>query len=340
MENIVYDHENINQAIKKLEELKNHKILFVIDDNSELIGSITDGDVRRGLLDGLKLNDLCIDFCNKGVRFLNERFKSEDLKTLRENDVKIAPVVDEKNKFLRTLNLTKRRSNIGIDAVIMAGGLGTRLRPLTNNLPKPLINIGDKPILHHIISDLIAYGVNKIFITTNYLAEKIEEFIQKENYEVEIVLIKERIKMGTIGSISMIRDLFQSEDVIVTNGDLLADINFEEMLNTHNSRKSLITVASIKYEHQVPFAVLDTSGTVIKSFREKPTISLDVNGGVYIINRKLIDKIPNDKFYNATDSLEYALKDESACLFNHEGTWLDIGTHDQLEKARRIWKSI
>ena len=340
MKHLISFKENISNAIKRLEDIEPNKILFVVNDDMNLIGSITDGDIRRGFLKGLNLEDDCISFCNRNVKFLYNNFNSNDFQLVRQKGISVVPVVDEKGTFLRFIDLEQKRSNIDIDAIIMAGGLGSRLKPITNNIPKPLIPIGEHPIIHHIIKDLISFGVRRIFISVNYLGNLIEEFVENQDYESEVVIIKEEKPLGTFGSLSLMKELFTSENVLVTNGDLLADINFEEMLNEHESNESLMTVASIKYEIQVPFAVLETSNTLVKSFKEKPNIDLSINGGVYIVNQKLIHNIPLDKFYNATDALENAIFKGKANVFHHEGKWLDIGTPKQLEKARRIWKNV
>lgn len=326
---------NINQALEKLENGVKSKTLFVINKENKLIGSITDGDIRRALIKGKSPKDKLNGFYNPTPFSLQLEYKIEEIISARKSGILVIPILDDSNKICEVIDFKLQKSKINIEALIMAGGLGTRLRPLTLETPKPLLKIGGREILDYIVSDLIDYGISKIYISVNYLSEKFIEFLDSKEYSIPIELVFEKQQLGTIGALNLIKNKIKSKDLLVTNGDLLTDLDFERFLMLHKTNRAMMSVGCLVVENKIPFAVLDTDNSEIISFKEKPTIQHKVNGGIYLINNKLFNQLPEtEAFFNATDLLSKAIQLGKAHTYEHKGEWIDIGTLDQFEKAK------
>jgi NDP-sugar pyrophosphorylase family protein len=217
----------------------------------------------------------------------------------------------------------------------MAGGRGERLKPLTDTVPKPLLMVGDKPIIQHNIDRLISFGVDDFWISLRYLGRQIEDFIRDGSHlGVRIKYVTEDMALGTIGSVSLI-PVFEHEYVLITNSDILTNLDYEKFFLDFIESKADFAVATIPYNVNVPYAVLETNDNLIQSFREKPTYTYFANAGIYLIKRELCCKIPKDEFYNATDLLEYLITNNYKVIsFPLRGYWLDIGKHDDYLKAQ------
>lgn len=227
--------------------------------------------------------------------------------------------------------------NVPVDAVIMAGGRGSRLQPLTNNIPKPLLRVGDKSILERTLAHLRIHGINKVTIAVNYLGEKIEEAIGNgDEKEMDIKYVYEREKkLGTIGALTQI-DTNESEDILIMNSDLLTNINFFDMYDYFKSADLDMLIGSIQHQIQVPYGVLLLEGSDVKEIKEKPIHDYYCNAGIYLIRGEFLKYIPKGIAYNATDLIDQLiLKGKKVGHYPIEDYWLDIGSHEDFKKAQK-----
>lgn len=325
---------NIHQALKKLENGLNSKTLFVIDKENKLIGSITDGDIRRGLLRDMSLSDTLEEFANKNFRYIDlEKYDLNDLLEIKKNQIFIIPIL-KKDKVYKILNLKLSKSFLPLDAVIMAGGKGTRLKPLTDTIPKPLIKVGDKPIIDYNVESLMSYGIEKINVTINYLGTKIEEHFRKKNIK-EVRCVWENKPLGTLGSVSLVKE-FLHDNVLIMNSDILTNIDLELFFLNFLGSNADMAVASVPYNVYIPYAVMDLKESMVQGFKEKPEYRYYTNGGIYIVRKTVLEKYISDcKYYNATDLMEDILNNGGKIYsYPMKEYWLDIGKHKDLEKAK------
>jgi len=334
---LILQGSTIRQALERLDLLSMDAITFVVDEEFRLIGSLTDGDVRRGLLKGYTIND-DVDkiiqpfpkYIRKGERNINKVID------YRENNYRIIPVIDKTDKIVNVINFREIKSYLPVDAVIMAGGRGERLRPFTDSLPKPLLKVGEKPILEHNIDRLKLYGIDDFWITLKYLGEQIEQYFGSGHEKnIEIQYIYEREALGTIGAVSMIHS-FSHDYVLVTNSDLLTNIDYEHFFLDFLKNEADFSVVTIPYSVDIPYAVLETNNGHVLNFREKPTYTYYSNGGIYLMKREVLQHLPIEKYFNATDLMEVLIKNGSKVIsYPLSGYWLDIGRHEEFEKANR-----
>jgi len=311
--------------------------LFVIDESDKLLGTLTDGDIRRILLKGYIIEDSILVCININYRKV---FKNDDLSSmfreLKKQKIRFLPVVDENSCLISILDLQYYIGFIPVDAVIMAGGRGQRLLPLTSKVPKPMLIVGDKPIIEHNIDRLIKFGVQKIYISVNYLKEKIEDyFVDGNKKNISITYIKEDMPLGTFGAVTLVND-FEKDYILLMNSDLLTDINFDDFFNKFVESKADMAVAAVSYKSEVPYAVLETTETnQVLSIKEKPKYSYLSNAGIYLFKRDLLKHIPKGIFYNTTDFMDFIIeKNFKLIAYPILGYWLDIGRMDDYLKAR------
>lgn len=333
---IIYEDQPLSNALDILNDLDD-LVLFVVDRDNKLKGSLTDGDARRGLLNGLKITDRIGDFMNKSFFHLRNNVNNiSDIIEAKKRKFKVVPIVDEEGRINKLINFSFYYSYLPIDVVVMAGGEGIRLRPLTENVPKPLLKIGSKPILEHLIDRLVRFGVENFQISVNYLGNKIIDFFKDgSEKDVSISYIKEEQKMGTVGALTMAKD-FQNEHVLIINSDLLTNINFEDFYLDFLEKGSDLLIASIPYTINIPYAILETENDQVKGLKEKPTLNFVSNAGIYLIKKQYLTKIPENRFYNATDLIDDMIKDHlKVSYYTIFDYWLDIGKMDDYYKAQK-----
>jgi dTDP-glucose pyrophosphorylase len=341
-EHLIRTGSKIIDALVCLNNLFGDAILFVIDNEEKLIGSLTDGDIRRGLIKGLTTEHLVDEIIQSNPRFL--RKGAVDLNKVieyREGNFRILPILDKDDRVTNVINFRETRSYLPIDAVVMAGGKGTRLRPLTNNIPKPLLKIGGKAIMEHNMDRLALFGIDDFWISVKYLGKQIEDhFGDGEDRNLQIRYVWEEEPLGTIGAVSMIND-FEHEYVLITNSDILTNLDYEDFFMDFINQGSDFAVVTIPYQVNIPYAVLETSDGHIKSFKEKPTYTYYSNGGIYLMKKEVLKHIPKNTYYNTTDLMECLLeKGYKVTSYPLSGYWLDIGKHDDFEKAQVDIKQI
>lgn len=325
----------IKQALLQFNVLSQDAILFVVDKEDKLIGALTDGDVRRGLLKGFTIDCIVDEIIQDNPRYI---IKGENnLKKIieyREGNFRIVPVVDEKHRVVNVINFRKTRSYLPIDAVIMAGGRGQRLQPLTDTVPKPLLKVGDKAIMEHNLDRLALFGIDDFWVSVKYLGKQIENHFGKgENKNVKIEYVWEDEPLGTIGAVSQIKN-FEHDYVLVTNSDLLTNIDYEQFFLEFVKQDADLAVLTIPYQVNVPYAVLETHNGTVKSFKEKPIYTYYSNGGIYLMKKEMLKYIPKNTFFNATDLMEELINNNLKVIsFPFSGYWLDVGKHEDFEKA-------
>ncbi|MHC1703461.1 MAG: nucleotidyltransferase family protein [Tenuifilaceae bacterium] len=326
---------SIRQALERLNYLAIDAIVFVVDEQNKLLGSLTDGDVRRGLLKGFTIEHKVDEIIQPNPRFI--RKGERDIKRvieLRDNNFRIIPVLNVDNKIINVINFREIKSYLPIDAVIMAGGRGERLRPLTDTTPKPLLIVGGKPIMEHNLERLRVFGIDDFWVTLNYLGEQIEnKFGNGRERNISIQYLYENEPLGTIGSISKIND-FEHDYVLVTNSDILTNIDYEHFFLDFLKQEADFSVVTIPYKVDIPYAVLETHNGHVLNFREKPSYTYYSNGGIYLMKRHILNNIPYDQFFNATDLLERLIKQGQRVIsYPLTGYWLDIGRMEDYTKA-------
>lgn len=318
-------------------------VLFVVEDSdSRMVGTLTDGDVRRALIRGVRVDDRIREAMHRDFNFLRKGMNDgvSDIHHQRDLKMKLVPVLDAENHITEIINLERYRTRLPIDAVLMAGGKGERLRPLTENTPKPLIKVGDKCIIDYNIDSLLSYGLRHITVTVNYLAEQLEEHFCVERDGIKIQTVREPKFLGTIGSIKFV-ETFYNDTVLVMNSDLFTNIDYEDFYLHFQQNDADMSVAAVPYVVKVPYGVFKLEGRDIKGVTEKPTISYYANAGIYLIKRERLELIPENVFFNATDFMDLLIKEGYKVIrYPISGYWIDIGQHDELERAREIAKHI
>ena len=315
--------------------------LLVVNEKDQLVGSLTDGDIRRGLISGTALSDLVNSIMHRDFKFIYEfEFDVVHLKRFRDKFILFIPILDKDHHIVDIVNLKKYKSYLPIDAVLMAGGKGERLRPLTEKTPKPLLKVGEKCIIDHNIDRLISYGINHINVTVNYLGEQLEAHYVEPRKGIHVRTFREPKFLGTIGSVKFV-DTFYNDTVLVMNSDLFTNIDYEDFFLHFKNNNAEMSVAAVPYNVSIPYGILDLEGRNIKGLLEKPKFNYYANAGIYLLKKCALDEIPNDEFFNATDLIDKLISQrKSVNRYPLNGTWIDIGTPQEYQKAIDVVKHI
>ncbi|MCG7562510.1 MULTISPECIES: nucleotidyltransferase family protein [Pseudoalteromonas] len=315
------------------------RVALVVTDGDKLAGIVTDGDIRRGILSGVDLSDKVEKVMNSSPIVASERKTSAELKEImRAHSSLSIPIVDGSGSLvgLKTLHEALEVEKKDNPIFIMAGGFGTRLRPLTDNCPKPMLKVGDKPMLETLIRHFKSFGFNNFYISTHYLPEVITEYFGNgEAFGVNITYVHEEEPLGTAGALSLLPDSLPNKPLIMINGDILTNVNFTKVLEFHESQDSDATMCVRDYEIKVPFGVIEGEGHVISDIVEKPTYRYFVNAGIYVISPEIIRSLGKSEYLDMP-SLFQRKKDEDCRVLKfpiHE-YWLDIGRHDDFKRAQ------
>lgn len=315
--------------------------LFIVDKVGKMLGTLTDGDVRRGLIQGKDLADNVNAIMHTSFRFINEDRKDVKLiKEYKERGIKLLPYLSKDGKIEKVYALNKISSILPIDAVIMAGGKGERLRPLTLSTPKPLLKVGDKCIIDYNVDALISYGMENISVTVNYLGEQLVEHYKEKRNNIQVKCVREPNFLGTMGAVKIV-DSFENDSILVMNSDLFTNIDYEDFYLHFMKNDADMSVAAVPYSINVPYGIFELSGREIKGVKEKPTYNYYANAGIYLIKKSLLDFIPDDVFYNATDFIEMLVSQGYKVVrFPLTGYWIDIGKHEDYQKAQELVKHL
>jgi len=320
------------------------RIAIIINKENQVIGTITDGDIRRGLLNGSGLSSSIETLYFKTPTLANISDSKESIiKKALSNKLYQIPIVDDDGKLvgiedlatLLKINTKKNR------VILMAGGLGTRLRPLTQDTPKPLLHIGNKPILETIIDNFAKHGFVNITISVNYKSHMIKEYFgDGSKFGVNIDYIEESKRLGTAGALSLIKDK-PKESFFVMNADLLTNTNFLHLLDFHSYENATATMCVREYDFQVPYGVIKTNNGKISSIVEKPIQKFFVNAGIYVLSPKVFEYIPQNEFYDMPTLFNTLIeKEKSTISFPIHEYWLDIGQMDDFHQAQIEYKTV
>lgn len=317
-------------------------VLFVVDSTNKMVGTLTDGDSRRALITGASVNDDIEKVMHRNFNFMkvNDLENVMEIKRQRELKMKLIPVLDAERHIVEIINLEEYKTRLPIDAVLMAGGKGERLRPLTDKTPKPLLKVGEKCIIDHNIDRLISYGVKHISVTVNYLKEQLEEHFAEPRGEVKVNTVREPKFLGTIGSIRFVPKFF-NDTVLVMNSDLFTNINYEDFYLHFKEHDADMSVAAVPYDVDIPLGILNLDGRNITGLIEKPHFGYYANAGIYLIKKSALDLIPEDMMFHSTDLVEALIAEGRKVIrFPIGGTWIDIGTPQEYKRASDMVKHI
>lgn len=338
---------NINSTIKEALEIIDKaamQIALVIDDSDKLLGTLTDGDIRRGLLRGLDLNSSIKTIVYKTPTVANiSDTKEEILKLALSKKLHQVPIIDNDGKIvgiqeIEELIKPKNKTN---KVILMVGGLGTRLRPLTENTPKPMLKVGNKPILQTIVEKFSEYGYTNIVMCVNYKSYVIQDYFgDGKKFGVNIEYILEKQRMGTAGALSLLKEK-PDEPFFVMNGDLLTNVNFEHLHDFHSANNSMGTMCVREYDFQVPYGVVNIDGSKILSIEEKPTHKFFVSAGIYMLSPESLEYIPKNEFYDMPTLFEELISENKNTIsFPLREYWLDIGRMEEYRKANEEYDEV
>lgn len=335
--------ENIQRTMEVIDRGA-RGIALVTDDQNRLIGTVTDGDIRRAILRGTPLDNPVRSIMNEHFTFVTPNDSSILVETIfQQKHIHQLPVLDDYMRvvdviFYHEFHNTPSKENW---AVIMAGGLGTRLAPLTKDTPKPMLKVGAKPILETIIEQLKSYGYRNILLSVNYKGDMIENYFQDgANFGVNIRYIKEKKRLGTAGAIGLARE-YLDKPFFVINGDILTKLNFEQFMQYHVKHNHVITVGTKKYELQIPYGVVNIKEEKVVELAEKPIQSYFISGGMYCLNPETLDDIPEDEYFDITQLIQgYLSQNKKIGSFPITEYWMDIGHMEDYHQANIDYENL
>lgn len=330
--------------VMKVIENEYAKIALVVDVENRLLGTVTDGDIRRGLINNIALQSPVEKIMNAKPLSMNVKTEYKKIhKALINKKVMQIPLVDDSNRVVDIFLSDELRQVLPREntVVLMAGGLGTRLGKLTSDTPKPMLKVGDKPMLETVIDNLKEHGFSKFIITTFFKAEIIEEYFRDgADFGVEIEYIREKERMGTAGSLSLVKTR-NDQPLLIMNGDVLTKVNFSYFIENHIKQNYTASMCVRKYDLQVPYGVVKAENEVIVSLDEKPTQSFTVNAGIYLLNSEVLSKVPANTYFDMPSLFNLLLQEKKRTgVFAIHEYWMDVGRQDDFSKAQTDFKRI
>jgi dTDP-glucose pyrophosphorylase len=323
---LVDSNTSLKEAMKKLEKLTQtgYETLYILE-NNKLLGTLCISDIRRTLINRDISNSMPVtEFMKKNFYYLldNKEYSKEYLEKLEKFG--FIPVVNEQMEFIKFVNIKKLLSKQN-KVILMAGGLGSRLGELTKTIPKPMLKLGNKPILQIILEQFKKYHFYDFYISVNYKAEKIIEYFKDgKEFDVNIKYIKETKRLGTAGCLSLIKEEIK-EPIILMNSDIICNIDFDKLLDFHKKNGFLVTIGAAKYSINIPYGVLIEENNILKMIEEKPTKSYLISGGVYVINPEVLKLIPHNEYFDMPMLLHKLIDTKKVGIFSIENNWIDIG---------------
>ena len=340
---LIHKNKNLVEGLQRLNELRNlsRLILFVVDDNEKVVGSVTDGDIRRSIIAEQNLQKTLGEIANPDFKRLYQKDTYQSFEKYRKSDIKILPILNQEGKMVDLIDLEYTKAQLPLEAVIMAGGRGKRLSPLTDTIPKPMLRLGDKPIIEHNIDRLISFGIKKIYISVKYLGEQIVNYLGDGSQKgISIEYVWEDEPLGTAGALALINNL-SFEYILLMNSDLFTNVNFESLYLKLINENADMAVASTEYKVDIPYAVFETQEGRVMNFKEKPSFIYHSNAGIYILKRSLIAKIEKGKYCDITDVMEQLVTEGGKLVYDPIiGYWIDIGKTVDYEHAQEFIKHL
>lgn len=329
----------IRQAMESINE-NWREVTLVKADDGRIVGTITDGDIRRGLLHRLTLESPAVEVMNpRFVSVSPEVGRAAVLDMMKALVLRQMPILDPQGRlvgihFLNDLLGAETKPNM---AVIMAGGKGTRLKPLTESCPKPMIQVAGRPILERVVLHLVSYGIRKIFISVNYLSDRIESYFgDGSRFGCAIEYLREKEALGTGGPLSLLPSL-PDHPIIVMNGDLITQANIEKALRFHEAEGVAATICIRPHRTDIPYALVKYEGRRLVELSEKPSMLFPINAGIYILDPHILSFIPSGREFPIVELFQLLLKKrEHVAVYHVEEEWVDVGNFDDLRKANGI----
>ena len=337
MKNTISINANFDQCLKRL-DIINDKILIVINSKNKLVGTITDGDVRRYILQK-KVNRKISEVMNKNPKYITNEKEITILKFKKKfRNIIFLPIVDDNKKYIKYLNLSKPTELNDTAVVILAGGKGERLNPVTKTLPKPMLIINEKPLLINLLLNLKLQNFKNFYISVNYLQKKIIDPVKKFSNEndLEINFLKEKEFLGTAGPISLIKKKYKN--YLIINSDIVTNLNYKNLIFFHENKDSDFTICTKSYENKIQFGVLEINNNKITNIKEKPIVYYDFCCGIYVINQKVLSQLTKNKKIDMPELIKKSLKKKLkiAPYMLHE-YWKDIGTKENLLDLNKFY---
>jgi dTDP-glucose pyrophosphorylase len=352
MKNItIHPKTKIKEAMETLDKTA-EKVLLVVDDNQALIGCLTDGDIRRYILRGHNLSGTIQDaFHSNPIFILQEDFDLDEIKAVfLKNKIALIPILDLNRKVVDFITWEKAFGNnirlgpqkLDVTVVIMAGGKGSRLEPFTKVLPKPLIPVGDKTVIDHIIDRFRAYGINEFYLTINYMAKIIQAYFEEKCPDYTIGFAKEDEPRGTAGSLKLIKDKIRAP-FFVSNCDIIIEADYADLYNFHKKGGYDITLVAATKQFNIPYGVCELNGNgSLKNINEKPEYNFLVNTGLYVLNPDILELIPDNGIFHITHLMDKVQNDGGRVGVYpvSEEAWVDVGQWEEYRKALKVIEAI
>jgi len=338
---LIYPFSTIREAIRVIDEVA-AQIALVVDADRRLLGTVTDGDIRRGLLRGEALDSPVEQVMNSNFRSLPEACPtSQALRLMREEVLHQIPVLDSEGRVVRLFLLEDllQPQTLPNWVLIMAGGQGKRLQPLTETCPKPMLRVGGKPILEIILEQCVEAGFRNFFISVNYLKQQIlDHFGSGNRWGVKLRYLEENRPLGTAGALSLLPEV-PLLPIIVINGDVLTRVNYLKLLQFHQEHQASATICVCEHQTQVPYGVVQTENSEVLSLEEKPTFTHYINAGIYVLDPDLLELLPPNQPYEMPQLLKQGLVQKRSILaFPIHEYWLDVGHPETLDRANGEWE--
>jgi dTDP-glucose pyrophosphorylase len=325
----------LQDALKNMND-SGFRAALVVDRHEKLLGLVTDFDIRSALMKGFMLDARVDAFMNKTPKVGKTTMEpGEYRKMMVKFGTDCLPIVDEKNRVANLVLLREfvEKDNLLSPIVIMAGGQGKRLWPLTQDTPKPLLQVGDRPMLGHILNHVKMQGFRNLFVSTHYKSEQIEDFLENNTPQgLETQIIKEENPLGTAGCLKGLQNEPSDEPIFIMNGDILTTLDFQAMLNWHRTHENVLTLACRQYTVEIPYGILETEGQRLTGIEEKPRKVYNMNAGIYLVEREALRHIPENKYFDMTDLMNALLQAGLPVgTFPISEPWIDIGKHEDYE---------
>jgi dTDP-glucose pyrophosphorylase/predicted transcriptional regulator len=336
--------QTIHDALVAINSNPKFKIAIVLDENEDFIGVVSDGDIRRALLVNKSLDTVVTKIMNSTPTTATIEATRKDLiQIMEKKGIEAIPIVNQEKLIgLESYHEVSKLKSYDNPVFIMAGGFGTRLRPLTDNCPKPMLKVGGKPMLEILIDSFIKSGFNNFYISTHYLPEKIRDYFgDGSNKGVNITYVHEQSPLGTGGALGLLPEKMAKLPLVLINGDILTKVDFGKLIEFHDKNKAESTMCVREYEYQVPFGVVEGEGNNVTSMIEKPIQRFFINAGIYILNSSVIDTVKPHNYLDMPTLLEQQIaKSQTVVKFPIYEYWLDIGRMDDFNRAQRDYSSL
>jgi dTDP-glucose pyrophosphorylase len=330
------------QDVLKVIDSEALQFALVVDAGSRLLGTVTDGDIRRALINGLSLSHPISEIMFTTPTVVDCRIsRAQILELMNAKQLHSIPILDDGIVVgLETIHHVTQKTKYDNPVFLMAGGFGTRLKPLTDDCPKPLLKVGDKPILETVLLNFIKSGFHNFYISTHYLPEMIREYFgDGTKWGVSINYVHEEEPLGTGGALGLLPKSLPELPLIMMNGDVLTKVDLEDLLAFHNKHNANATMCVREYEYQVPFGVIESEGNNIRSMVEKPIQRFHVNAGIYVVGKEIVDSVKENEIVDMPTLLERFL-DKQVLKYPFYEYWLDIGRIDDFERAQQDYASL